>query len=200
MPTPRLPTALHQEVMLCLRHYLKIASAYFGVTFPEPQISYRQRGMSAGTAHLQSGEIRLNPVLLQENGADFIAEVIPHELAHLLAYWLCCQPLSPKVAAHLPAPWRKRRSRIAPHGAEWCWLMETVLGRPALRTHRFDVSSVRGRTVAYRCDCQQHALSIRRHNRVIRGESRYLCRQCQQELQPLDVLALDALAIEGNAS
>ncbi|HAD43337.1 MAG TPA: SprT family protein [Plesiomonas shigelloides] len=202
MPSPRLPTALQQEVMQCLRQYLAMAADYFDSPFPEPRVSYRQRGMSAGSAHLQLGEIRLNPVLLQENGSAFIQEVIPHELAHLLAYWLCCQPISPALSAQLPAAWRKRRSRIAPHGAEWCWLMEMVLGRPARRTHRFDVSNVRGRTVAYQCACQQHALSIRRHNRVLRGENRYLCRQCQQELKPLALATTTTTEekTEGNAS
>ncbi|SQJ13486.1 Protein sprT [Salmonella enterica subsp. enterica] len=47
---------------------------------------YTQRGTSAGTAWLESYEIRLNPVLLLENIDTFIAEVVPHELAHLLVW------------------------------------------------------------------------------------------------------------------
>ena len=35
---------------------------------------------------LEKNEIRLNPVLLLENQREFIDEVVPHELAHLLVW------------------------------------------------------------------------------------------------------------------
>jgi SprT protein len=38
------------------------------------------------------------------------------------------------------------------------------------------------RTHAYACACQQHRLSVRRHNKVVRGEARYHCRRCRQPL------------------
>ncbi len=58
---------------------------------------------------LESYEIRLNPVLLLENSEAFIEEVVPHELAHLLVW--------------------KHFGRVAPHGKEWKWMMESVAGR-----------------------------------------------------------------------
>jgi SprT protein len=107
---------------------------------------------------MDSYEIRLNPVLLMENQQTFIDEVVPHELAHLLVW--------------------KHFGRVAPHGKEWKWMMEAVLGVPARRTHKFEVQSVRKNTFPYRCRCQLHQLTVRRHNRVVRGEAEYRCVQC----------------------
>ena len=69
-----------------LREKLAQANLKLGRNYPEPKLSYTQRGTSAGTAWLESYEIRLNPVLLLENSEAFIEEVVPHELAHLLVW------------------------------------------------------------------------------------------------------------------
>ncbi|MEG3109229.1 MULTISPECIES: SprT family zinc-dependent metalloprotease [Pantoea] len=168
MKTPRLPIALQQAVMRSLRHSLELANQKLARSYPEPKLIYQQRGTAAGTAWLEKWEIRLNPVLLLENQQAFIDEVVPHELAHLLVW--------------------KHFGRVAPHGKEWKWMMESVLGVPAQRTHRFEVESVRSRTFNYRCQCQQHHLTVRRHNRVVRGESEYRCVSCGSLLKPGDYL------------
>lgn len=62
-----------------LREKLAQANLKLGRNYPEPKLSYTQRGTSAGTAWLESYEIRLNPVLLLENSEAFIEEVVPHE-------------------------------------------------------------------------------------------------------------------------
>ncbi len=69
-----------------LRENLAQANLKLDRHYPEPKLVYTQRGTSAGTAWLESYEIRLNPVLLLENIDTFIAEVVPHELAHLLVW------------------------------------------------------------------------------------------------------------------
>ncbi|KGA31716.1 MULTISPECIES: SprT family zinc-dependent metalloprotease [Pectobacterium] len=163
MNTPRIPIASHQAVMRCLRDKLQQANLTLQTDYTEPTVNYQQRGSTAGTAWLQHWEIRLNPVLLQENQQAFIDEVVPHELAHLLVY--------------------ARFGRVAPHGKEWRWMMESVLHVPAKRTHRFAVQSVQGKTFTYLCDCQRHELTIRRHNRVLRGETEYRCRRCGKTLR-----------------
>ncbi|KAA8998229.1 SprT family zinc-dependent metalloprotease [Affinibrenneria salicis] len=164
MNTPRIPIALHQAVMRTLRVALQQANHRLDARYPEPVVNYQQRGATAGSAWLQNWEIRLNAVLLRENQQHFIDEVIPHELAHLLVY--------------------ARFGRVAPHGKEWRWMMEQVLAVPARRTHNFALASVQGKTFFYRCQCQQHQLSIRRHNRVLRGETEYRCRRCGEVLRP----------------
>lgn len=162
MNTARIPIALQQSVMHTLRSKLALAEQRLDATFPLPTLHYRQRGTIAGTAWPQQWEIRLNPILLLENGQPFITEVIPHELAHLLVY--------------------RQFGRVAPHGTEWRWMMRDILDSEPRRTHRFTVDSVRGATFPYRCRCQLHQLTLRRHNRVQRGESRYQCRQCGDNL------------------
>jgi SprT protein len=148
--------------MRSLREKLALANQKLDCNFPEPKLTWQQRGTSAGTAWLESYEIRLNPVLLLENQQAFIDEVVPHELAHLLVW--------------------KRFGRVAPHGKEWKWMMESVLGVPAQRTHQFELESVRKNTFPYRCGCQQHQLTVRRHNRVMRGDAVYRCVHCGDPL------------------
>ena len=83
MKAPRLPIALQQAVMRSLREKLARANLKLDRNYPEPKLVYQQRGTAAGTARLESYEIRLNPVLMMENQQAFIEEVVPHELAHL---------------------------------------------------------------------------------------------------------------------
>lgn len=59
-----------------LRENLAQANLKLDRHYPEPKLVYTQRGTSAGTAWLESYEIRLNPVLLLENIDTFIAEVV----------------------------------------------------------------------------------------------------------------------------
>ena len=144
MKAPRLPIAIQQAIMRSLREKLAQANLKLGRNYPEPKLVYQQRGTSAGTAWLESYEIRLNPVLMMENQQAFIDEVVPHELAHLLV-------------------WKH-------------------FGVPARRTHQFELESVRRNTFPYRCQCQQHQLTVRRHNRVVRGEATYRCVKCGEPL------------------
>lgn len=131
-----------------------------------PRLRFDLRGRCAGLALPQQWTIRLNNTLLQEHGAEFVDDTVPHELAHLVAY------------AH-------HGRRIRPHGAEWAALMG-VLGRPATVCHNYAVKPARQLTRhTYHCVCQRHELSSIRHARVLKGQ-RYQCRRCGQPLCPGD--------------
>ncbi|MDN4501235.1 SprT family zinc-dependent metalloprotease [Alteromonadaceae bacterium BrNp21-10] len=132
-------------------------------SFRRPQIGFNQRGKIAGSARLQTNELRFNPILLEDNFNDFINEVVPHEICHLLAYQLY--------------------GKVRPHGPEWKGLMATLYELRGTSKHQMDVTKVQGKTFTYQCQCQQHSLSIRRHNKITRGMT-YQCRLCRSPLQP----------------
>jgi SprT protein len=88
-------------------------------------------------------------VLLLENQQAFIDEVVPHELAHLLVW------------KHFGACAARQRVEMDDG---------SVLGVPAQHPS-FELDSVRQKYLPYRCQCQQHQLTVRRHNRVVRGEA-----------------------------
>lgn len=138
------------------------AELYFSRHFPMPSIEVNMRGKAAGKAVLQLNAIKLNKVLAQENPKTFVDEVLPHELAHLITYQVF--------------------GRVHPHGKEWQFVMYKVFGLRPSRTHNMDVKSVQGKTYEYRCLCSHIPLSIRRHNKVVRGESVYSCKKCRQQL------------------
>jgi SprT protein len=153
---------LHETAVHSLQQWLTVADDYFSVIHPTPEINFRLRGKSAGKAYLQLNEIRLNSVLFKENVQAFIDEVIPHELAHLLCY--------------------QHFGRVKPHGKEWQFVMTEIFGLPAKTTHQFDVTSVAGKMFTYRCQCDTHHLTIRRHNKIQRKQAEYRCRRCQSAL------------------
>nr|WP_314741300.1 SprT family zinc-dependent metalloprotease [uncultured Haemophilus sp.] len=145
-----------------LKQSLEKANRFFNKEFTTPPINYELRGQKAGVAYLQKNEIRLSPVLLAENGTEFIQQVVPHELAHLLVY--------------------QQFGRVQPHGKEWKMMMEQVLGVPAEIYHQFSTASVT-KQFPYECDCQTHLLSVRRHNAIQRHQRSYICRKCKQSLR-----------------
>lgn len=161
LPSKQYEQATKQILTLKQRYYPDSRSVL-------PVLSFKQRGQTAGTAHLQKWEIRLNPILLAENSRSFIDEVLPHEYTHLLVYALY--------------------GRVQPHGKEWQQMMQYVMNLPAKRTHQFDTarsSTKQYRRFTYQCSCQTHQLTAIRHNRLQQGKARYHCRQCGQILMPV---------------
>lgn len=153
---------LKMQVQRRLKQDLAKAATFFNTNFQAPTILYNVRGLKAGVAYLERNEVRFNPVLLQENGLEFVNQVVPHELAHILVYQLF--------------------GRVQPHGSEWKIMMESVLGVPAKTYHYFDTSNVT-KQFAYQCHCQTHQLSTRRHNAIVRNGKVYLCKKCKGKLQ-----------------
>ena len=157
---------LKMQVQRKLNQSLQLAEAYFKQKFTMPEVNYELPGIKAGVAYLQKNEIKFNRTLLLENADEFIRQVVPHELAHLIVYQIF--------------------GRVKPHGKEWQLVMSEIFRLPADTCHQFDIKNVQGETFEYRCACQTHFLSTRRHNRIVREKIEYLCRKCKGKLVFVD--------------
>ena len=157
-----LSAQLHLQVQQHVEHCYEKAEAYFGRRFPRPALTFRRSGKNAGTAFLQQNRINFHPILLSDNAEIFKAEVIPHEVSHLLVWQLY--------------------GKVKPHGAQWQAMMRDVFGCMPNTTHSFDTSRLGAVEFAYRCDCDTIMLSRRRHNTVLKG-GQYRCGRCKQLLK-----------------
>ncbi len=152
---------------------LSQAAVDLGVRVKSLEIRFDLRGRAAGQARCGAPHgirgpwtIRYNPVLLRENPDSFLAETIPHEVAHVVAF-------------------KRHGHRIRPHGPEWRAIMEQFGAAPE-RCHRYDLSRVPRRATRfflYHCGCGEHQLSTIRHHRVLAGQT-YVCRRCTGPLRP----------------
>ncbi len=150
---------LAMQVLRRAKQCLQLANIYFQTDFTLPTISYRVRGQKAGVAYLVQNEVRFNPILLQENAQAFIQQIVPHEIAHIIAY--------------------QKFGRVKPHGKEWQQIMQVVFGLPAKVSHQFDTKNTCGQRFAYHCGCQIHQLSLQRHQKIYCKNWRYICKKCQ---------------------
>lgn len=107
--------------------------------------------------------IRYNLAMAATQPDAFIAETVPHEVAHAITQ-VC-------------------HGRVKPHGREWQQVMRWLGVAEPRRCHDFTPPAGRRgqRRWTYRCGCGEQALSTTRHNRVLRGIS-YMCRRCGQAL------------------
>lgn len=100
--------AVHECVGL-VRNELKIP-------LPAPTIKFDLRGTTAGRAWYPQCILQFNPILMLKN-EGFIAQTVPHEVAHLAAF-------------------HKYGMSIQPHGREWQLIMR-LLGQKPKRCHNF---------------------------------------------------------------
>ncbi len=158
-----------QQVARRTERLTALGAKLIGRAAPTPRIAFDLRGQAAGQFRVGAGGeplLRYNPQLLARHESEFLAQTVPHEVAHYLAF--------------------VRFGRgIRPHGPEWQSIMRG-LGADPRRCHDFDVTGLgtrRLRRHLYHCRCGEHALSSIRHHRILRG-ARYVCRSCGQSLRP----------------
>ena len=149
-------------------NFITRAGAIFQRKFAPLEILFDLMGSTAGMFRVREKQcqIRYNPWLFAKYFDDNLASTVPHEVAHYIVHKL----YSP--------------GRMRPHGEEWQAVMVAFDAEPTV-TGNYDLSGIpqrRQRRFNYRCDCRQHELSTRRHNKVINGNSNYLCRYCRGRL------------------
>jgi len=148
---------------------IRQASELFGRKFAEIPVLFDLRGRAAGMYRVRNGErvIRYNPFIFTRYFEDNLEQTVPHEVAHYIADLV--------YGFH----------NIRPHGPEWKDIMR-FFGADTRATSQYDVEGLPGRKFRhfhYRCRCQLHSLTSRRHNRVERNQARYFCRQCGGRLK-----------------
>lgn len=155
--------AARRRVLAATHQAMRRAERHWRLRLPEVAVHFDLSGSRAGTYQVRTGVrlLRFNPWLFSRHLERCLAEVVPHEVAHLV----------------VDCRWGRG---VRPHGPEWQAVMAS-LGAPARTTHDLPLEGVpvrRERRVPYRCACRIHQLSARRHHWAQRRGARYRCREC----------------------
>lgn len=121
---------LKAKVEAKVRECLKIAEAEYERTFDFPTIRYDIRNHIGGLAQWQKNLIRFNLILMVENEEHYLANVVPHEVAHIV-----------NRLVNAPVPPRKK---LLSHGKQWKEVMGVFGVAPAV-CHEYDCSSIETR-------------------------------------------------------
>lgn len=112
-----------EKVIEHTRYWINKANAALGLDLPMPSVDFDQRGAIAGqtfltrndeTGEIVSTRISFNPYYVQQDYMNFMENIIPHEVAHLMQF-----------AQH---PKSKQ------HGIEWIQIMKNLGVRPEIYT------------------------------------------------------------------
>ncbi len=160
-----------QRLVELVEYWLHQAERHWELRYQPVEIRFDLRGRAAGQYRSHPKPcIRFNAVLAASQFEAFCEQTPGHEVAHHVV-----EQLYPD-------------KRVRPHGREWQAVMHSF-GLDPRRCHEFDLSNVPQRLqrrFPYRCGCREHQLSATRHNRILRGEANYYCRQCGESLRAVE--------------
>jgi SprT protein len=161
-----------QQVRLKTGEYIRRASLIYNHQLPMIQVLFDLKGRAAGMYKVNKKKriIRYNPYLFAKYFDDNIETTVPHEVAHYAVDILY------------------GASRVKPHGEEWQQVMLS-LGAEPRATGNYDLSGIpirRQQRHAYQCACTLHHISTARHNKILRGQAHYYCRNCKSALTSVD--------------
>ncbi|RLA45646.1 MAG: metallopeptidase [Gammaproteobacteria bacterium] len=145
------------------------ATTLFDKEFAIIPVSFDLTGRAAGMYKVVGARrrIRYNPYIFALYFEEHLISTVAHEVAHYISD--CLYGLS----------------NIKPHGPQWRAVVKKF-GTDASRTFDHSLEGVpqrQHRRVVYHCDCGEHQLGIRRHNKVCRQEAEYKCRRCRVVLK-----------------
>jgi SprT protein len=168
MQVAPLGVAQQTEVIAEVRRYQDKLASEFSIEVPSIDVHFDLIGGTVGMYCRKRNQrsFRFNSYLFSKYWYENIENTVPHEVAH--------------YACDLLFDYR----RIRPHGREWQAIMQ-FFGVEPTRTCQFDLEGIPKRSMRrfnYYCRCDTHQLSAIRHNRVERGQQRYVCRHCRSEL------------------
>ena len=164
------PLSIDRQQLIFARvdYFIELASQLYAASFLTPQVVFDLTGHSAGmyVVKIRQSFLRFNPWIFNLYFEDHFHETVPHEVAHY-------------VVDQLFRP----RGALKPHGQEWEKVMSDFGIEPQV-TFKHELNGIpcrRQQVRLYRCSCQQHELSMTRHNRARRGLV-YLCIECGSQL------------------
>jgi len=141
------------------------AEAYYGRTFPRPNVIFKRNGTCAGYATRDCKTLMFQLDLAEHHEEDFILNTVPHEVAHNIQFHLY--------------------PRSKGHGYEWKSIMTRVMRIPADRCHSYDTSVTKTKkqgTHTYTCGCNTiFNLSTTLHNKILKGQNRR-CLKCHSRI------------------
>ena len=167
----RVPPEMESFVRQRVCTHVDQANQFYQRRMPVPRLDFSLRGSTAGqmvaqrvTARRSNYTLRFNGALLVAHPDYFMADVLPHEVAHMVVDWI-------------------HGRRVKPHGLEWQRVMLECFHASPQRCHDLPVAPARRhrRDYLYRCGCQTHEFTARRHRNAVNG-SRYVCRSCGDSL------------------
>jgi len=153
--------------------FIALANSLFGKKLASISVQFDLIGRTAGMYKVKrlglktERVIRYNPYLFAKYWDDNFTVTVPHEVAHYVVDRLYGM------------------GKVKPHGDEWHKVM-AVFDVNASRTANFDLAGIPQRSQRmfdYLCQCREHQLTVRRHNKIVCKKAQYLCRYCKSPLQ-----------------
>jgi SprT protein len=163
---------LRRQVVRATNTCIEHAEHIFERKFTQIPVKFDLRGRAAGTYQIRSKQqfIRYNPYIFARFFNENLLNTVPHEVAHYVTDEIYGIGESRLFGGRC----------VRPHGKEWQSIMRKFGVEPRATCH-FDMSGLPVRNYqyfSYVCDCREHQLGSRRHNKVLRQQARYLCKDC----------------------
>lgn len=152
------PQSKRSEIYAKIDETFSFFEKQFDMRFRRPVVLFDLKGHTAGYANYRDNTIRLNTDLVATHYDQILNQIVPHEVCHLI-----CHAIDPKAKSH---------------GWKWQTLMQ-ALGLKPNRCHTLETRAARikSRPYHYRCDCQDHWLTLTLHRRICAGQYRR-CKNC----------------------
>ena len=156
--------ALQNEIATKLKRYYDVLASNHPkllvlLPFENISMSMKRLGKTAGKAYLFVNRIELNPDFFKTERENMLNRTLPHELCHLAAWHLYLDN---------------------GHGRYWKYCMQ-LLGLKPNRCHTYDATHAtlrHHRKFVYKCNCTEHSVGIKVHNKIGIFGHTYRCKRC----------------------
>ena len=180
------PANLIQQLTSRTLDCIQQAAQFYNLRIQLPELDFRLRGKHAGQmcAERRFGKsryrLRFNIRLADIHIEEFMNNVIPHEVSHLVV--------------SIMYGWSRKSSRVKPHGPEWQEVMKQCFGCEPKVYHTLELPEAEARqkratlqTYLYKCSCKDHQLTSIRHKRASINGVKYICTTCKTPLFPVEI-------------